>query len=215
MDGHKARSAAPDEVLDGGPASSRRGDRDLSETIRHHAAALFAERGYAATSMRDIAEAASCTKPALYYHFDSKQALFIDVLRTEIERLSSAIGEAVHQPATTRERMARAARGYLDQVRRHPVGLKLVMRAEMHPERDQPAFDFQSARAQIMDEVTEMLTEGMQAGEIRADLDVSVVIDALGGALDNRAILFVLAGEPIPEDYPDRLLDTFFRGLAP
>ncbi|HHH27606.1 MAG TPA: TetR/AcrR family transcriptional regulator [Polyangiaceae bacterium] len=215
MDGQKARSAAPEETAGGGPASSRRGDRDLREAIRHHAAALFAERGYAATSMRDIAEAASCTKPALYYHFDSKQALFVDVLRTEIERLTSVIGDAVQQPTSTRERMTRAARDYLDQVRRHPVGLKLVMRAEMHPERDQPAFDFQSTRAQIMDQVTEMLTEGMKAGEIRADLDVPVFIDAVGGALDNRAMLFVLAGEPIPDDYPERMLDTLFRGLAP
>lgn len=211
MEGHKA-SAEPRRDEGRGPDSGR---SELRETIRHHAAPLFAERGYAATSMRDIAEAASCTKPALYYHFESKQALFIEVLRTEIDRLTGVIGEELQQPLSTRERMVRAARAYFDQVRRHPVGLKLVMRAEMHPERDQPAFDFQSVRERILDEVTQLLHEGMAEGVIRADLDVPVVLDALGGAIDSRAILFVLAGEPIPDDYPERMFDMFFRGLAP
>jgi len=215
MDGQKARSR--DRAGGSGSPTGRthHGERDLRATIRLRAAALFAERGYAATSMRDIAEAASCTKPALYYHFESKQALFIDVLRTEIARLVRVVGDAFSSPTTARERMIMAARAYLDQVSSHPIGLKLVMRAEMHPERDQPAFDFRSVRVEMMDEVTRLLREGVEAGEIRSDVDVPVVIDALAGALDSRAILYVLADEPIPDDYPERMLDTFFRGLAP
>ncbi|MDA8340818.1 MAG: helix-turn-helix domain containing protein, partial [Actinomycetota bacterium] len=40
---------------------------------------LFAERGYSATTMDDIAEAAGVTKPLLYQHFDSKRALYLEL----------------------------------------------------------------------------------------------------------------------------------------
>ncbi|NIR40578.1 MAG: TetR family transcriptional regulator, partial [Actinobacteria bacterium] len=44
-------------------------DGTLAERILRHASELFAQRGWAATSLREIAEAAGCTKPALYYHW--------------------------------------------------------------------------------------------------------------------------------------------------
>ena len=41
---------------------------------------LFAEHGYSATTMDDIAEAAGVTKPLVYQHFDSKRALYLELL---------------------------------------------------------------------------------------------------------------------------------------
>src|SRR2546422_85623 len=41
---------------------------------------LFAERGFASTSIADIAGAAGITKGAIYWHFDSKDALFKAIL---------------------------------------------------------------------------------------------------------------------------------------
>ena len=51
------------------------------------ALALFAEHGYAATTMDDIAESAGVTKPLVYQHFESKRALYLelmDVFSTEL-----------------------------------------------------------------------------------------------------------------------------------
>ncbi len=47
----------------------------MAAHIARTAARLFAERGYDATSVREIVEAAGVTKPTLYYHFGSKQGL--------------------------------------------------------------------------------------------------------------------------------------------
>jgi AcrR family transcriptional regulator len=47
----------------------------VARHIASVAARLFAERGFDATSVRDIVEAADVTKPTLYYHFTSKQGL--------------------------------------------------------------------------------------------------------------------------------------------
>jgi AcrR family transcriptional regulator len=51
------------------------------------ALALFAEHGYPATTMDDIAESAGVTKPLVYQHFESKRALYLelmDVFSTEL-----------------------------------------------------------------------------------------------------------------------------------
>ena len=59
---------------------------------------LFAERGYAATTMDDIAVAAGVTKPLVYQHFESKRALYLellDVVATELtERIVLATATA-------------------------------------------------------------------------------------------------------------------------
>ena len=55
---------------------------DLRVRILLAAIDLFATHGYGATSIRAIVEAVGCTKPALYYHFGSKAALFVEVHRT-------------------------------------------------------------------------------------------------------------------------------------
>ena len=56
------------------PAAQRR--TQLLDTAVH----VFAERGYHAASMNDVAEAAGVTKPVLYQHFSSKRDLFVELL---------------------------------------------------------------------------------------------------------------------------------------
>jgi AcrR family transcriptional regulator len=55
------------------------------------ALALFAEKGYEATSMREIAEQLGITKPALYYHFDSKE----DIVRSLLADIEAKVDELV------------------------------------------------------------------------------------------------------------------------
>jgi AcrR family transcriptional regulator len=54
--------------------------------IEDAAARLFAEQGYAPTLLDEIAAAAGVTKPVLYRHFDSKQALYLALLRKHATR---------------------------------------------------------------------------------------------------------------------------------
>lgn len=74
------------------PADQRR--RQLLDV----ACRVFADRGFHASAMDDIASAAGVTKPVLYQHFASKRALFIEVLGDVggqlLARLTNATGEA-------------------------------------------------------------------------------------------------------------------------
>ena len=56
---------------------------------------LFANRGYQATSLRDIAEAANITKAALYYYFPNKEALYERVVLESLQSLNEQVSAAV------------------------------------------------------------------------------------------------------------------------
>lgn len=58
--------------------------------IEQAAARLFAEQGYAATTVEDIVRAAGVTKPMLYRHFESKRDLHMALLRRHRDDLAAA-----------------------------------------------------------------------------------------------------------------------------
>lgn len=190
-------------------------ESDLRARIMVAATRLFADRGYAATSMRDIADTVSCTKPALYYHFGCKAALFDEVIRTENDRIVELLRRYFAQTGSVRERLRLAMHAYFDHLRRNPMGPRLLMRAELHVEHGQPALDFRSMREAYIELVTGLLQEGIEAGEIRRGITVEDAMHVLAGAVDMRAALFIMDGEPIPTDYPERILALVFGGIGP
>ena len=79
---------------------------DTRAVILQTALELFAEKGYEATSMREIAEQIGISKPALYYHFDSKEDIVRGVLSdqlAQIEELVAWVGEQPSSPGLAAE----------------------------------------------------------------------------------------------------------------
>jgi AcrR family transcriptional regulator len=61
---------------------------------------LFAEKGYDATSMREIAEQLHMTKAALYYHFDSKEDIVRALITDMLDQVAELVTWAKAQPVT-------------------------------------------------------------------------------------------------------------------
>lgn len=72
------------------PVRTAKGER-TAERILDTAEALFAERGYAGTTLRDVASAAGLRIPSLYNHFASKDALYAAVLERGIAPVIEAL----------------------------------------------------------------------------------------------------------------------------
>jgi len=78
---------------------------DTPATIRTVALGLFSTRGYEQTSLREIAERVGLTKASLYYHYPSKQALLLDLLRPLLDQWGEVAAGAEslpHTPANVR-----------------------------------------------------------------------------------------------------------------
>ena len=88
----------------------------VRERTRHdivqQALRLFADKGYQATSLQDIATATGCSKAAVLYHFPGKAAVFAAAIEPAVQRLASLVAELRGLPAP--DRPAAAIRRLVD-----------------------------------------------------------------------------------------------------
>jgi AcrR family transcriptional regulator len=89
--------------------------------------ATFAERGYEATTVEEIAARAKVSKPILYHHFGGKEGLYAVVIDREVEHVLGRIAAAV-SVGTARERLEQAVLAYLMYVEEHPQGFAILLR---------------------------------------------------------------------------------------
>jgi AcrR family transcriptional regulator len=89
--------------------------------------AVFARRGYEATSMEEIAERARVSKPIVYEHFGGKEGLYAVVVDREVEHIVARIVEAM-STGSPRERVERAALAFLTYVKERPDGFGVLLR---------------------------------------------------------------------------------------
>jgi AcrR family transcriptional regulator len=87
--------------------------------------AVFARRGYDATSVEEIAEQAKVSKPIVYEHFGGKEGLYAVVVDREMEYVVRRIAEAI-ATGSPRERVERAALAFLTYVKDHPDGFAVL-----------------------------------------------------------------------------------------
>ncbi len=113
---------------------------------------MFAERGFDATSIEEIAAAAKISKPVVYEHFGDKESLYAIVVDREITLLMSMMTESLtsQRPRLLLEQAATALFDYIDE---HTDGFRVLLRP--HPRGDQRGGSF----ATVMRDVAEQLTE--------------------------------------------------------
>jgi len=106
---------------------------------------VFEADGLDGASLRAIASAAGYTPAALYFHFDSKEAIYAEVLRSSLVKLGTAVSRAVLRARTPAERLRAAAMAFFHYYDDNPRDLDLgfyLFRGGMKPhglgkERDQ------------------------------------------------------------------------------
>jgi AcrR family transcriptional regulator len=86
--------AAPDIIASSTTPRRRKGER-TAERILDAAEALFAERGYAGATLRDVATAVGVRTSSLYNHFPNKESLYAAVLERGISPVLDVLTEVV------------------------------------------------------------------------------------------------------------------------
>jgi AcrR family transcriptional regulator len=108
------------------PQSKPRKEEILDVATRH-----FAERGYEGTSMNDVAEAVGVRKASLFYHFETKEALYEAVIDRLIATIARPLGAAYEAEGTWEERLVNAADTVTSVLASHPYAARLLLREAM------------------------------------------------------------------------------------
>src|SRR5436309_9273742 len=88
---------------------------------------VFGTKGFHGVSMEDVAREAGVTKPILYDHFSSKEALYLALLDADSLDLEERIGTALAAPTGNRERIRASFETYFEFVDEHAEGFQLLM----------------------------------------------------------------------------------------
>ncbi|HRP77588.1 MAG TPA: helix-turn-helix domain-containing protein [Aquamicrobium sp.] len=109
---------------------------DKRALILDAARQVFAEEGLDGASLRAIAVRAGYTPAALYFHFESKEAMYAEVLHASLQSLGAAVDRAVAQTETPRQRLMAAAMAFFAFYAENPRDLDLgfyLFRGGMKP----------------------------------------------------------------------------------
>ncbi len=188
-------------------------EAEVRERIFQSALRHFSQKGFAATSLREISEDALTTKPMIYYYFGSKEGLYGSIVREILEEMASAIRSHVNPDCSAADQVLAYCERYVEHFLAKEEIIALVLR-EVFGLGGAPMATFSQALGeQVRQPLDEILRAGMDRGEFRRD-HVFDCATALTGILNMFILAHVFGGAVIERDAPLRQVRHFVTGLG-
>lgn len=124
--GRRKAPPAPAPPAQREPSARRLSADERRRQLLAVALGSFATRGYEATTMDEIADAAGVTKPLLYQHFTSKRALYVELVDSVTKDLLDAIGRATANAAGPRAQVEEGFGAFFRMVVTHETAFRLL-----------------------------------------------------------------------------------------
>jgi AcrR family transcriptional regulator len=186
---------------------------DRMEQTLEVAHGLFAERGFAAVTMDDIAGEVGVTKPLLYNYFGNKERLYVACMERSGEALFATIGEAVGgstSPGDALNAGLRAFFGFLDADR----AAWAVLFDETLPQSGEVADRVAVYRGRILDQVAaSLLAQLPERRRASARIEVEALSTALLGAAEALARWWLRSQAVSAQEAAELLISTIEPGL--
>jgi len=179
------------------------------ETASH----LFAEKGYASTTVREIVSRAGVSKPVLYYYFQSKEGLYYAILRWATEVQTKIINDVFKASGTVQERIIFLYRRIYEGIQEYQGLYAMIHGLIYGPPQGAPEYDFPNFHRQMFEAVKQICFEGLLSGEIKK-ADIDEVSYLVLGLIDFSLNLEKIQPELTDPQRPERLLRMAFQGLS-
>jgi TetR/AcrR family transcriptional regulator, cholesterol catabolism regulator len=158
-----------------GEARGRRGEAVRQAELLAIAADLFADRGYVATTVRDIADEAGILSGSLYHHFDSKESMIDEILSTFIDQTLASYESVIAEGKGPKETFEGLVRTSLESMVESRSAI-LIYQNEARFLAAQPRFSYLTAAHRKFEKIwTDVLKKGVKNGEFRDSIDPKLV----------------------------------------
>ena len=174
---------------------------------------LFAQKGYRATTVREIAEAAGILSGSLYHHFDSKESIGDEILSGFINDVLTDYRAAAATGGSPRQVLEQIVRSTSQTLPRHRAALAMLQNDWSYFS-TQPRFGYlRKALGEIERTWVTQLERGQETGAFRADLDARLTYRLL------RDVLWIPSQWRLAEGYSaaqveEGLLRLLFDGIT-
>lgn len=189
------------------------GTPDVRERIVNAALRLFAEKGYAGTSLREIAESARTTKPMIYYYFRSKEGLYATTLGDLLQAFADAIDRATHAGEDPCDKLRAFADSYLRYFQSQEPHIAFVVREVFGLGAEIMSEFARNLDERIQNRLRRILVDGMDQGVFRA-CDVDSCAIAIMGIVNMFILRRVFGDLPLEREAAvAQVVDFYVDGL--
>jgi AcrR family transcriptional regulator len=188
-------------------------DEQTRSRLLRAAVSVFDRKGYAAASVREIVELAGVTKPALYYHFGSKERLLTAVLDEAARAFTRKMEQATARSGTARDRLFALCTGINELFQEHVPVVRVAHAAFFGPVEGTPSFDFTTFDREMERAVRQIVEQGQASGEIASTAspsDVALMMMGIIGVFAMRQLHYGI--DPIDLGTLQRMVGLLFDG---
>ena len=153
---------------------------------------LFSSKGYDATSVREICEAAGITKPTLYHFYGSKEGVYRSLVDGALADFRRDVVAALEGSGNAVARLQRVARVYFDSARARRDLLRFIFALVHNPPSSAPLTDFPRFYEELVGRIAAEVEQGVARGEFvpgRLDLRMLTYMGALGETVCGNLIV--------------------------
>lgn len=170
--------------------------------------AVFAEKGYEASSVEEIAERADVSKPVVYEHFGGKEGMYAVLVDREVTGLTARMAEAM-EGASPRQAGERAAMAFLGYIEERPQGFRILVH-------DGPTGGATGSLASVISDVAARVEELLLVTFEQRGFDeqtVPMYARMLVGAVTMVGEWWLEAGEPSRPRVAAHVVNLMWNGL--
>lgn len=187
--------------------------QNAKERLLEAGVELFAEKGYASTSVREITAHAGVTKPVLYYYFKNKEGLFRAIMNTAAEMQQSLLKEVLKTPGTTLGRLTHLYHRFYEEVLKNKAFFKMINNLIFGPPQGAPDYDIEQYHRRMVNAIKSIYMDGLALKEVNK-ADPEAVAMLVLGIMDFCFHFDYVHPELMDLKRPERLLTLAFQGLA-
>jgi len=189
--------------------------KDVRERLLIAAVRLFAHKGYAATSVREIVQAAGVTKPTLYYYFRNKEGIFNAMMDEAVAANRAVLAEVRQSGGTATERIILLIDRVYTLALENALAVRAIDAIYYGPREEAPEFDFMQLHGEFDALLRSFVEEAMAGGELPpGDVD-EVVLALVGGFMAGKTSFSdrCLTGNPVQPDSLRRIIRIILDGV--
>ena len=184
-------------------------DRLLDAALR-----LFARKGFESASVRELAEAADVTRPTLYYHFGSKEGLYLELVERLCTTVEDSILHSMVPLGTIRVRLRSFVMNILDSIIEDASKQRFFFTIVLDPRRNTLSSFHERMRNFIAAILGLLLEEGIEKGEFQTD-DVKCITNMILALVDSFIYNQIfLACPKSNRDEAEKMLDALLDQIA-